>query len=206
MHVWAPACRPNAASRLSNRALEAEVAFASLERRTAAWPPPRSQLTVLSWSRHVHGIPPRLLFPLAGRKHLEGSPHTLSRRHQCNVPIHAEIGSHASKPSLSSMAGASGCVGVRRGVSVPAGDTHARGHRRCDSLVRGCGRGWLPGLRVWFGAGVVRVGGRGGVDRYTAPDEHAFFPVACPAPMLPPLDMPRLIAPNSINIGLKIMR
>jgi len=24
--------------------------------------------------------------------------------------------------------------------------------------------------------------------------------------MLPPLDMPRLIAPNSINIGLKIMR
>ena len=40
--------------------------------------------------------------------------------------------------------------------------------------------------------------------RYTAVDEHAFFPDALPEPLLPPLEMPVQLAHNAININAKI--
>ncbi|OQR83915.1 chorismate mutase [Achlya hypogyna] len=41
--------------------------------------------------------------------------------------------------------------------------------------------------------------------RYTAPDEHAFFPHLLPEPMLPPVAYPTVLIPNSININDQIM-
>ncbi|KDO30094.1 hypothetical protein SPRG_05285 [Saprolegnia parasitica CBS 223.65] len=41
--------------------------------------------------------------------------------------------------------------------------------------------------------------------RYTAPDEHAFFPQLLPEPMLPPVAYPTVLIPNAININDQIM-
>ncbi len=41
--------------------------------------------------------------------------------------------------------------------------------------------------------------------RYLAPDEHAFFPYLLPEPMLPPVNYPTVLIPNSININDQIM-
>jgi chorismate mutase len=44
------------------------------------------------------------------------------------------------------------------------------------------------------------------VRRYTAPDEHAFFPNQLPQPILPPLDYEQVLHPNDINVNHKIMQ
>ncbi|KAK4530123.1 hypothetical protein CCYA_CCYA03G0980 [Cyanidiococcus yangmingshanensis] len=44
------------------------------------------------------------------------------------------------------------------------------------------------------------------VRRYTAPDEHAFFPDQLPKPILPPLAYEQVLHPNSINVNEKILQ
>lgn len=37
-------------------------------------------------------------------------------------------------------------------------------------------------------------------------EELAFFPMFLPEPILPPLDFPRLLAPNDVNVNDQIMK
>jgi chorismate mutase len=44
------------------------------------------------------------------------------------------------------------------------------------------------------------------VRRYTAPDEHAFFPTELPKPILPPLAYELVLRPNDINVNAELMQ
>eukprot|EP00026_Physarum_polycephalum_P009744 Phypoly_transcript_09878.p1 GENE.Phypoly_transcript_09878~~Phypoly_transcript_09878.p1 ORF type:complete len:234 (+),score=36.57 Phypoly_transcript_09878:37-702(+) len=44
------------------------------------------------------------------------------------------------------------------------------------------------------------------VRRYTSPEEHAFFPNDLPAPILPKLDFPPILHPNTVNLNARIMK
>lgn len=43
------------------------------------------------------------------------------------------------------------------------------------------------------------------VRRYMSLEELAFFPMFLPEPILPPLDFPRLLAPNDVNVNDQIL-
>ncbi|CAM9276086.1 unnamed protein product [Chrysoparadoxa australica] len=43
------------------------------------------------------------------------------------------------------------------------------------------------------------------VRRYCSPEEHPFFPSYLPEPMLPALDFPQILAPNTVNLNNEIM-
>jgi len=44
------------------------------------------------------------------------------------------------------------------------------------------------------------------VRRYTAPDEHAFFPERLPAPALPLIEFPELLNPCNVNLNSQILK
>ncbi|CAM9268196.1 unnamed protein product [Phaeothamnion confervicola] len=44
------------------------------------------------------------------------------------------------------------------------------------------------------------------VRRYTSPEEHAFFPTFLPAPLLPPIDIPQILAPHNVNVNRVLLR
>jgi len=44
------------------------------------------------------------------------------------------------------------------------------------------------------------------VRRYQAPDEYPFFPNALQNPVLPPLDYPKVLHPNNVNVNEKLKR
>ncbi|KAG5178359.1 chorismate mutase [Tribonema minus] len=44
------------------------------------------------------------------------------------------------------------------------------------------------------------------VRRYMSPEELPFFPGFLPAPLLPPLDFPQILAPNSVNINDTLLK
>lgn len=43
------------------------------------------------------------------------------------------------------------------------------------------------------------------VRRYTSPEEHAFFPEHIPPPILPLLNFPPLLAPNTVDVNPQIL-
>jgi chorismate mutase len=44
------------------------------------------------------------------------------------------------------------------------------------------------------------------VRRYTAPDEHAFFPERLPPPALPLIEFPALLHPSTVNLNAQILK